>query len=701
MKTDRETTVNSGHRRSKLPHRFRETIHELLVQSHQEYARSDFLRRAVSLLLGFSACDATEIRIDEAGIGHRCRATRSRSGIVHFDCGSPSPEGERATVKSRSSVPEQILEAVLHRCFVAAAPFSTRARTFWMGDSAQPILVREPKDGISGSHTIVIGGQFQSLALIPFPVDDKTKGVLFLGGYRRDFFNGEDIQSLEAIAVTLGVALANQAAQWALRERVKELTCLYGIAKATQKPGRAVDDLLSDVVALLPPGWQYPEIARARIVLGGREYTSDGFQESSFKQIADIVVKGERIGVVEVFYAEERPELDEGPFLKEERNLINAIAETLGMAVSYQDTQAALRERVKELTCLHGIAELGQIPGISLEQLIEGITKFLPPGWQYPEITSSCIILDGRTFATKEYRPEGTSKQTATINVKGSKRGAVEVLYSRDDLPELDEGPFLKEERNLINEVARLVGLIVERREAEEEKVQLQDQLRHADRLATIGQLAAGAAHEINEPLGSVLGFAELAKNCPALPKQAEEDLEKIITAALLAREIIKNLMIFARQMPTRKTALNLNGVIAQGLSFLETRITNGGIELVWATQEDLPIIEADPAQIQQVLVNLAVNAIQAMPEGGTLTIETSARDEVVSLIVEDSGTGMNKEVLEQIFNPFFTTKGVAHGTGLGLSVVHGIVTSHGGKVLVESEPGKGSRFEVLLPTIK
>jgi signal transduction histidine kinase len=256
----------------------------------------------------------------------------------------------------------------------------------------------------------------------------------------------------------------------------------------------------------------------------------------------------------------------------------------------------------------------------------------------------------------------------------------------------------LKEERNLINEVARLVGLIVERREAEEEKAQLQDQLRHADRLATIGQLAAGAAHEINEPLGSVLGFAELAKNCPALPDQAEEDLEKIINAALHAREVIRKLMIFARQMPTRKTVLNLNEVIAQGLSFLETRIAQGGIELVRAMQENLPEIEADPDQIQQVLVNLAVNAIQAMPDGGTLTIQTAAKDEVVSIIIEDSGTGMNEEVLEQIFNPFFTTKGVAQGTGLGLSVVHGIVTSHGGKVLVESDPGKGSRFEVLLP---
>jgi signal transduction histidine kinase len=265
-------------------------------------------------------------------------------------------------------------------------------------------------------------------------------------------------------------------------------------------------------------------------------------------------------------------------------------------------------------------------------------------------------------------------------------------------MPDIDEGPFLKEERSLLDEVARQVGFIIERREAEEEKARLQQQLRHADRLATIGQLAAGAAHELNEPLGSILGFAELAKHLHRVPKQAKSDLEKIIEAALHAREVIKKLMIFARQMPTQKAPVNLNELVEKGLYFLESRCAQEGIELVREMGPDVPQITGDASQLHQVLVNLVVNAIQAMPGGGILTIRTLKEDEDAVLTVEDTGVGMSDEVLRQIFVPFFTTKQVGQGTGLGLAVVHGIVTSHGGAIQVDSEVGKGTRFKVRLP---
>jgi len=265
-------------------------------------------------------------------------------------------------------------------------------------------------------------------------------------------------------------------------------------------------------------------------------------------------------------------------------------------------------------------------------------------------------------------------------------------------MPPADEGPFLKEERSLIDEVARQVGFIIERREDEEEKARLQQQLRHADRLATIGQLAAGTAHELNEPLGSVLGFAELIKNSHRLPKQARSDLEKIIEAALHAREVIRKLMIFSRQMPTQRAAVHLNELVEKGLTFLESRCAKEGIRMVREMDRDLPEIVGDASQLHQVLVNLVVNAIQAMPHGGTLTVRTLKRNGEAELVVEDTGTGMSEEILKQIFVPFFTTKQVGQGTGLGLAVVHGIVTAHGGTIEVESKVGKGTRFRVRLP---
>ena len=131
---------------------------------------------------------------------------------------------------------------------------------------------------------------------------------------------------------------------------------------------------------------------------------------------------------------------------------------------------------------------------------------------------------------------------------------------------------------------------------------------------------------------------------------------------------------------------------------FLEARCSKSGVQVVRELARDLPQIVADPAQVKQILVNLVVNAVQAMPDGGTLTIGTRAIDSSVELFVEDTGTGMSAEILEKIFLPFFTTKDVHGGTGLGLSVVHGIVTAHGGTIKARSRPGLGTRMEIRLP---
>lgn len=327
---------------------------------------------------------------------------------------------------------------------------------------------------------------------------------------------------------------------------------------------------------------------------------------------------------------------------------------------------------------------------------MQGIVELIPPAWFYPQIAAGRIILDGRSYTTPGFQ-EGGQRQTAEIVIGGEHRGMVEVTYL-EERPELDEGPFLKEERSLIDAMAREAAIIIERRQAEEEKSRLRDQLRHADRLATIGQLAAGVAHELNEPLGHTLGFAQLAQKCPGLPKQAEEDIEKAVVASMHAREVVKKLMLFARPMPPKKTQVNLNQLVEEGLYFLESRCAKEGIELVRFLSPNLPEITADPGQLTQVLVNLVVNAVQAMPDGGKLTVATHVGDRYISLTVEDTGVGMSHKVAQKIFMPFFTTKDVDQGTGLGLAVVHGIVTSHGGSIKVDSKVGRGTRFEVKLP---
>lgn len=368
----------------------------------------------------------------------------------------------------------------------------------------------------------------------------------------------------------------------------------------------------------------------------------------------------------------------------------------MGNEAARQSTDAVLRERVKELTCLYSIAQITGVPGKPLDEILQGIVEVLPPAWQYSDIASARITMDGHSYCAPGYHPF-PHKQTADIVIESERRGVVEVVY-RKKKNTLDEGPFLREERNLIDAVAAQVALIVKRKEMEEKSVQLQDQLRHADRLATIGQLAAGVAHELNEPLGNILGFAQLAKKYPDLPPSPKRDMEKIESAAFNAREIIRKLLVFARQVTPHKEQVSLNQVIKDGLFFFEARCAKAGIEIECALQPELPAITADAAQMNQVLVNLVVNALQAMPEGGKLTIQTRASDSDVFLIVQDTGEGMSEEVLKRVFVPFFTTKDVGEGTGLGLSMVHGIVTSHGGKIKIESKAGCGARFEIQLP---
>ncbi len=446
------------------------------------------------------------------------------------------------------------------------------------------------------------------------------------------------------------------------------------------------------------------EVSQPPLTPNGGFFTNDindldaaGIRESSaqkYTSVAAIPLRSERENVGIVYLKSTRPDF----FDKDKAELVEGAAQILSVALEHRTAQIALRERIKELTCLYGIAKLVAKPGISLDEILRGIVELLPPAWLYPDIAAARILFDDTSYRSAEM-PEPKHVQSADIFVDGSYRGLIEVMYA-EERPVLDEGAFLAEERHLIDTIAKEVALIIARRQAAEDRLRLQDQLRHADRLATIGQLAAGVAHELNEPLGNIIGFAQLAKKCPGLPEQADKDIEKTIIASMHAREIIKKLMLFARRIPPKKTLVDLNQIVEESLYFLEARCAKEGIELIRTPAPDLPEITADGSQLSQVLVNLIVNAIHAMPQGGRLTVGTRAEKEYVTLIVEDTGMGMDEDVQKKIFIPFFTTKDVDQGTGLGLPVVHGIVTSHGGTIEVMSKVDEGTRFTVKLPLL-
>lgn len=550
---------------------FRTLSYKIMNHSNLGLPLTDFLRKLLNLLMDFSGCDAVELWVRDGEKYIHIKVSQGTSNSFQHEMVTSIDDDGNGIIPNLpgDSIINRILIDTIRGQYDPSLPFCTQGGSFWTGDTEESFVLMR-KSAIIRNHNHNFPEDYRSLAFIPIIGENENIGVLQMMKRDLNFFTEEETEFYESIAQILWLAMINQRSRSALRERIKEITCLYNISKVTER----------------------------------------------------------------------------------------------------QD--------------------------ISFAEMLQNIVEIIPPAWQYPEITSGRIILDGHTYSTSGFE-KNKQNQTSAIIVNGEQRGTVEIIYTKNQL-DLDEGPFLKEERNLIDTIARQLSHMVERQDEKEGRSRLQEQLRHADRLATIGQFAAGIAHEFNEPLNSILGFAQLIKKDTELPVQVEQDVQQIEKASLFAREIIKKLMLFSRQTQPKITQLNLNDVITEGLYFLQSRCDKAGIHIEFSLAPGIPKIAGDQTQLNQVLVNLVVNSIQAMPDGGKLTIKTLYGNDYVSLIVEDTGVGIKKEVIDKIFIPFFTTKDVSEGTGLGLAVAHGIVTLHKGSIRVESRINYGTRFEIRLP---
>jgi two-component system NtrC family sensor kinase len=227
---------------------------------------------------------------------------------------------------------------------------------------------------------------------------------------------------------------------------------------------------------------------------------------------------------------------------------------------------------------------------------------------------------------------------------------------------------------------------------------QTQSQLVQSTKLAAIGELAANVAHEINNPLTTVLGFASFIAERLKADDPMKEEMGLIQEEASRARDIVRDLLQFSRQRDFMPEAADINVVLEQ----VVTMVRRQGAVNVVTVKEDyapgLPLVEMDVPRIKQVFLNIINNAVYVMPQGGTLSILTAAIADGVKVSFTDSGPGIAPEHRDRIFDPFFTTKPEVSGTGLGLSVSLGIVQSHGGRIDVDTEVGKGSTFIVSLP---
>tara|TARA_R110002020_G_scaffold199626_5_gene401120 strand:+ start:1700 stop:2779 length:1080 start_codon:yes stop_codon:yes gene_type:complete len=354
-------------------------------------------------------------------------------------------------------------------------------------------------------------------------------------------------------------------------------------------------------------------------------------------------------------------------------------------------TEDALKERIKELTCLYEISSI--IVNADEEQMqetLKAIALSLKKGFQFPKQTEIAIKTSFGIIATGSLNE--TLNLCSNINVFNKPNG--EIIASLKD----DKSSFLKEEKQLLDSVALKIGNLLERIEIQQNETSLKRQMERADRLSILGELTAGIAHELNTPLANILGFAELLKENFNSNQQVYQDLEKIISNAIFSREVVKKLMFFACEMPQQMKKVNIVPSIKSAITLLDPTFRKKEVKYIVKIEEEELWLKADTIQLTQIIFNLIINAIYFSPKNGLVTIEALQSKDHILLKISDEGSGLSEEALEKVFQPFYTTKPIGEGSGLGLSVVHGIVASHNGTIIAENNPQKGAVFTVKLP---
>ncbi|ODS36409.1 MAG: hypothetical protein A7316_02680 [Candidatus Altiarchaeales archaeon WOR_SM1_86-2] len=524
-----------------------------------------------------------------------------------------------------------------------------------------------------------------------------------------------------------------------LGERIKELKSLYGIANLVQKPNISLEEVLQGAVEIIPSGWQYPEVTRARIILEGKEYRTENFRESAWKQTSDITVHGKRSGIVEVYYLKERPKEDEGPFLKEERDLINAIAGRLGRIIERMRAKKELRkyrrhleELVEERTSefkkvneqlqrevaerMHAEEEVRESESrlssilLSMADLVFGFDKngrFV----FYHSPRDSLLYAPPKKFIGKkhsEVMPPRLHKSFADAFEKNKNGEAAEYEYSLEMGGEImwfsaKISPiFTDSEFSGSVAVARD---ITERMRVEEKLRKAMKELGELDRMKD--EFFTSATHELQNPLTPVRGQSELLLkgHFGELNEKQARSIETILRNTNRLIRLTDDIMTLSKMragvLEYEMSENNIVDIIEDSAGDMGPLAEKKHIDITKKYPGSLPLIKCDRDRIYQVMADIIDNAIKFTPENGKITVKAERiRDDIV-VSVQDTGIGISEENREKIFDTFFQVSSKYGGTGLGLSICKNIIEAHHGKIWVESKLGTGSKFTFTLPLIE
>lgn len=359
-----------------------------------------------------------------------------------------------------------------------------------------------------------------------------------------------------------------------------------------------------------------------------------------------------------------------------------------------ESIEIKLNERIKELTCLYEVSSI--LVNSDYDQLgtsIEAIAHCLKKAWRYPGEAAVRIEVNSYKIAAGKKEKKLVNLQSE-IRVFNEAAGTIEVGYPASTHTADD---FLEEEQKLLDNVSLAIGNLLERKQIRDSEAAIKRQVERADRLNILGEITAGIAHELNTPLANILGFAELMRPS-AGQGQMSRDLEKIVDSAIYCREVVKKLMFFACEMPQHMDKVAMKPILEDVLKLLGPALKKKNIKLVVAVDDGLPDLKADTIQLTQVLFNLIMNAVYFSPDSGELHIAVKRRQSGIRFQIADEGPGIAKEIEDKIYEPFFTTKALGEGSGLGLSVVHGIMSSHKGTISHKPNKPKGTVFILDFP---
>jgi PAS domain S-box-containing protein len=696
----------------------RETTVEFLRLVNSSSGTRELVQQATTFFQKVSGCDAVGVRLrqDDDYPYYEAHGFPKEFILLESRLCERDSTGQIRRDSDGYPIWECMCGNVIRGRFDPSQPFFTNHGSFWTNCTTELLATSSEEDRQSRTRNRCNGEGYESVALLPLHAGEEQLGLLQLNHRQRDRFAPEDIALWERLADHLSVALAKLQAEESLLESEERHRLLFETSRDA-------------MVTASPPSWRFTQgnpaairMFRARDEADftsrapwdySPEYQPDG--TLSAPKAREMIEAALREGSHAFEWRHKRLDGEEFPaqvlLTRFELNGEALLQATVRDVTKEKEAEAALQaseERYRAL--LEGAAEGILVPDVATRRI-----RYANPamcrmlGYTNEELLQLAIEdihpEEKLDFVLTDFQ-EHTRGEAASSNAIPCLRKDGTIVYADITTSpiEFDGAACLVAFFDDVTEQLRLAT----------EKDKLEAQMRQAQKLEAIGSLAGGVAHDFNNILTGIRGYVEFALEDAAGNPAAREDLEETLGLVERAADLTRQLLAFSRKQTLQPAILELNELIRDHLKMLG-RLLGEDIDIRFLPSPELGHVEADPGQISQVLMNLVVNARDAMPNGGRLIIETanvhlpdSAEATIegtnagphIRITVSDSGNGMDEETRGRIFEPFFTTKELGKGTGMGLAMVHGIVKQHGGDIRVYSEVGQGTVFRIYLPRV-